>query len=83
LLFAYLSIFNLLLENVSPVKVLVYFFRLWNVISIYYYYYIFAVLVFEVRAYTLSHSTSPFYGMVFKTVSGKLFAQAGFELPCT
>jgi hypothetical protein len=37
-------------------------------------------LGFELRAYTLSHSTSPFFVMgFFEIVSYKLFAQAGFE----
>jgi hypothetical protein len=40
----------------------------------------FPVLGFELRAYTLSHSTSPFFVLdVFKIGSCKLFAQAGFE----
>jgi hypothetical protein len=38
-------------------------------------FFIFAVLVFELRAYTLSHST-----LFFKIGSHQLFAQAGFEL---
>jgi hypothetical protein len=41
----------------------------------------FAVLGFELRAYTLSHCTSPFSVMgIFKIGSHKLFSQAGFEL---
>jgi hypothetical protein len=41
----------------------------------------FVVLGFELRAYTLSHSTSPFLGWgFFKIGSHELFAQAGFEL---
>jgi hypothetical protein len=40
------------------------------------------VLGFELRAYTLSHSTSSIFGMGFsKRGSCKLFAQAGFEPP--
>jgi hypothetical protein len=40
----------------------------------------FAVLGFELRAYTSSHSTSPFFVMGFFEIgSYKLFAQAGFE----
>jgi hypothetical protein len=40
----------------------------------------FAVLGFELRAYTLSHSTSSFFIMGFFEIgSQKLFAQAGFE----
>jgi hypothetical protein len=39
-----------------------------------------AVLGFELRAYTLSHSTSPMFVMGFlKTGSRKIFAQTGFE----
>jgi hypothetical protein len=38
----------------------------------------FLVLGFELRAYTLSHSTSPFFG--FSEIgSHKLFAWAGFK----
>jgi hypothetical protein len=38
------------------------------------------VLGFELRAYTLSHSTSPFFVMgFFKISSHELLAQAGFE----
>jgi hypothetical protein len=38
------------------------------------------VLGFELRAYTLIHSTSPFFVMVFfKIGSCELFAQSGFE----
>jgi hypothetical protein len=41
----------------------------------------FAVLGLELKAYTLSHSTSPFFVMGFYEMgSHKLFAQAGFEL---
>jgi hypothetical protein len=40
------------------------------------------VLGFELRAYTLSHSTRPFIVMVFffKIGSRELFARVGFEL---
>jgi hypothetical protein len=39
------------------------------------------VLGLELRAYTLSHSTNPFFVMGFLRVGTlKLFAQAGFEL---
>jgi hypothetical protein len=38
------------------------------------------VLGFELRAYTLSHSTCPFFVMgFFEMESPKLFAQAGFK----
>jgi hypothetical protein len=41
----------------------------------------FAVLEFELRAFTLSHSTSPFFVKGFFEIrSHKLFAQAGFKL---
>jgi hypothetical protein len=41
---------------------------------------IFAVLGLELRAYTLSHSTSPFFVIgIFEIGSYKLFAQTGFE----
>jgi hypothetical protein len=41
----------------------------------------FEVLGFELRAYTLSHSTNPFFVKgVFEIASRKLFAWAGFEL---
>jgi hypothetical protein len=54
-------------------------------VYIYIYIYIndffFSVLGFELTAYTLSHSTSPFFAKgFFKIGSRKLFAQAGFEL---
>jgi hypothetical protein len=39
----------------------------------------FAVLGLELRAYTLSHSTSPFLWFFFDIGSCELFAQAGFE----
>jgi hypothetical protein len=39
------------------------------------------VLGFELRAYTLSHSTSPFFVKGFFEIgSPELFVQAGFEL---
>jgi hypothetical protein len=41
----------------------------------------FALLGFELMAYTLGHSTSPFFVLgIFKIVSHELFAWAGFEL---
>jgi hypothetical protein len=43
--------------------------------------YLLKVLGFELRAYTLSHSTSPFFVMgVFEILLYKVFAQAGFKL---
>jgi hypothetical protein len=40
----------------------------------------FALLGLELRAYTLSHSTSPFFVMgFFQIESHELFAQAAFE----
>jgi hypothetical protein len=40
-----------------------------------------AVLGFELRAYTLSHFTSPFFVLgIFKIGPKKLFAPASFEL---
>jgi hypothetical protein len=43
-------------------------------------FFFFEVLGFELRAYTLSHSTRPFFVMVFfKIGSHELFARAGFE----
>jgi hypothetical protein len=41
----------------------------------------FAVLGFELRAFTLSHSTSPIFvmGFFFKIGSPELFGWAGFE----
>jgi hypothetical protein len=42
--------------------------------------YFFVVLGFELRAFTLSHSTSPFLVMGFMTGSLELFALAGLEL---
>jgi hypothetical protein len=42
--------------------------------------FVFGVLEFELRAYTLSHSTSPFFVMVFfKIGSHELFTQADFK----
>jgi hypothetical protein len=39
------------------------------------------ILGFELRAFTLSHSTSPIFVMgFFKIGSLKLFARSGFEL---
>jgi hypothetical protein len=38
------------------------------------------VLRFELRTFTLSHSTNPFCDGFFKIGSYELFAQAGFEL---
>jgi hypothetical protein len=47
------------------------------------FFFFFAVLVFELRAYTLNHSTSPscdFFFFFFPEIgSRKLFAWAGFE----
>jgi hypothetical protein len=41
----------------------------------------FVVLDFELRAYTLSHSTSPFFVMAFFEIGfHELFAWAGLEL---
>jgi hypothetical protein len=43
-------------------------------------FFFFIVLGLELRAYTLSHSISPFFVMgVFKIGSRKLFPPAGFE----
>jgi hypothetical protein len=40
----------------------------------------FSVLGLELRAFTLSHSTSPVFVIgFFEIVPGELFAQAGFE----
>jgi hypothetical protein len=48
--------------------------------QLFYFILFFAVLGFELRAYTLSHSTSPIFVKVFfKIGSCKLFAWAGFE----
>jgi hypothetical protein len=44
-----------------------------------YYFLFFAVLGFELKAYTLSHSISPFCVKYFEIGSHKLFAWAGFE----
>jgi hypothetical protein len=42
--------------------------------------YLFMVLGFELRTYTLSHCTSPFFVMGFFEIgSHELFAQVGFE----
>jgi hypothetical protein len=44
-------------------------------------FFFFAVLGFELRAFILSHSTSPFFVLGFFEIgSQELFAQAGFEL---
>jgi hypothetical protein len=44
------------------------------------YYYFFVVLGLDLRAYTLNHSTSPFFVKGFGRYSlEELFAQAGFE----
>jgi hypothetical protein len=44
-------------------------------------FFFFCITGFELRAYTLSHSTSPFFVMGFFEVgSHNLFAQPGFEL---
>jgi hypothetical protein len=44
------------------------------------YLFIFVVLEFELRVYTLSHPTSPLFMMdFFKIGSHNLFAWAGFE----
>jgi hypothetical protein len=49
-------------------------------VCIYIYIYIFAVLWFELRAFTLSHSASPFFFFFFFYImSPKLFAQTGFK----
>jgi hypothetical protein len=41
---------------------------------------LFVVLGFEFRAYTLNHSTSPFFVLgVFEIGSCELFAEAGFK----
>jgi hypothetical protein len=44
-----------------------------------FFYYFFAVLELDLRAYTLSHSTSPFCEGFFEIGCLELFAQAGFE----
>jgi hypothetical protein len=45
-------------------------------------FFFFAVLGFELRAYTSSYFASPFFVKnVFKIGSLELFSQAGFELP--
>jgi hypothetical protein len=43
------------------------------------FFFFFAVLGLELRAYTLSHSTSPFCAKYFRNRSCDLFAWAGFE----
>jgi hypothetical protein len=52
--------------------------------SIFIYFFFFVVLGLELRAYTLSHSTSPFFFVcvlgIFEIGSCELFALAGFEL---
>jgi hypothetical protein len=46
----------------------------------YYTFFFFSVLVFELRAYTLSYSTSPFFVMgFFPGKVSELFAWANFE----
>jgi hypothetical protein len=43
--------------------------------------FVFVVLGFELKAYTLSHSTSPFFVMSFFQIGYcELFSQADFEL---
>jgi hypothetical protein len=43
-------------------------------------FFFFPILGLELRAYTLRHSTSPFFVMGFFDIgSGELFAQAGFK----
>jgi hypothetical protein len=49
-----------------------------NLTKIYCKHFFFVVLEFELKAYTLSHLTSPFFS--FEIVSLKLFAWLGFEL---
>jgi hypothetical protein len=47
----------------------------------FFFFFFFAALGLELRAFTLSHSTSPFFVMgILEIGSHKLFAQAGFEL---
>jgi hypothetical protein len=48
--------------------------------SCFFFFFFFAVLGFELRAYTLRHSTSSFYNEIFEIGSCELFTQAGFEL---
>jgi hypothetical protein len=51
-----------------------------SVLSLYCKELFFAVLGFELRTFTLSHSISPIFVMgFFKIRSGELVAQAGFE----
>jgi hypothetical protein len=41
----------------------------------------FAIMELELRAFTLSHSASPIFGMsIFEIGSRELFAQTGFKL---
>jgi hypothetical protein len=42
------------------------------------FFFFYAVLGIELRAFTLSHSTSPFLWSVFEIGSHELFAQTGF-----
>jgi hypothetical protein len=52
------------------------------IIYLNYYYYYFVVLGFELRAFTLNHSTSPIFVMGFFEIrSHEPFAWAGFEPP--
>jgi hypothetical protein len=50
--------------------------------SLFFFFFFFTVLGFELRAFTVSHSTSPIFveGFFFEIGSRELFAQAGFEL---
>jgi hypothetical protein len=56
---------------------------LWGIVLMYQapsFFFFFTVLGFELRAYTSSHSTTPFFVKdFFETGSHELFAQAGFE----
>jgi hypothetical protein len=46
-----------------------------------FFFFFFPVLEFEFRAYTLNHSTSPFFVMAFFEIgSHEPFARTGFEL---
>jgi hypothetical protein len=46
-----------------------------------FFFFFFAVLEFELKAFTLSHSTSPILVICFSEVGlGELFAQVGFKL---
>jgi hypothetical protein len=52
-----------------------------NVVSfLSFFFFFFALLGLELRAYTLSHSISPFVLGIFKIGSLELFARAGFKL---